>query len=323
MNSVFPKKLVQGDEIRVLSPSSSIDRVGGFEENLIAKRRLETLGFKVTFGDHILENDFLNSSSIDSRIADIHAAFTDKNVKAVLTTIGGFNCNELLPHINWDMIKENPKAFIGYSDTTSLHNAIRAKTGLITFYGPCYSAFKMNELQEFQTQEWLRAMTEKSYSLSASDVWTSDPWFDPSSPRHLKPNQWKVYNSGRACGIITGGNLQTYYLQAGTSFLPRVDSPIIFLERAEGSSPEEFSRELAHVLQLHPDITGLVVGRFPTENEMSEKILRLIFDKYPVLKIIPVIYDLDFGHTQPIFTFPLGGLAEISTEPIKIKILKG
>ena len=119
MDKIFAPKLKYGDEIRVISPSSSIERVGGFEDNLISKKRLEDLGFKVTFGKHILENDSLYSSLIDSRIFDIHEAFSDKNVKGVLTTIGGFNCNELLPYIEWDLIKQNPKMFIGYSDTTS------------------------------------------------------------------------------------------------------------------------------------------------------------------------------------------------------------
>ncbi len=111
MDKIFPKKLQMGDEIRVISPSSSLLRTGSFKEKLIAKKRIESCGFKVTFGDHILENDLINSSSIVSRLEDFHAAFADPNVKAVLCTIGGFNSNELLPFINWEVIKNNPKIF--------------------------------------------------------------------------------------------------------------------------------------------------------------------------------------------------------------------
>lgn len=222
MERIFPEKLKAGDEIRVISPSSSITCVGGFDDNLISKERLETLGFKVTFGANILENDILFSSSISSRVADLQGAFADKNVKAVLTTIGGFNCNELLHYIDWEIVRNNPKFFIGYSDTTSLHNAIFAQTGLVTYYGPCYSAFKMDELQEFQTHEWLKALTKSSNNLCASDFWTSDLWFDKTLPRHPMPNQWKVYHHGKAHGISTGGNIQTYYLQAGTEVFPQV-----------------------------------------------------------------------------------------------------
>lgn len=191
MDKIFASKLKYGDEIRVISPSSSIERVGGFEDNIISKIRLEDLGFKVTFGRHILENDRLYSSSINSRLSDIHEAFSDENVKAILTTIGGLNCNELLPYIDWNLIKQNPKMFIGYSDTTSLHNAIRAKTGLVTYYGPSYSSFKMDELQEFQTQSWIKAMKNKNYTLEPSDLWTSDLWFDKSITRSPKKQNGK------------------------------------------------------------------------------------------------------------------------------------
>ncbi|WP_285121396.1 S66 family peptidase [Lactococcus petauri] len=323
MDKIFASKLKYGDEIRVISPSSSIKRVGGFKDNLISKKRLENLGFKVTFGDHILENDNLYSSSISSRVSDIHDAFSDKNVKAILTTIGGLNCNELLSYIDWDLIKRNPKMFIGYSDTTSLHNAIRAKTGLITYYGPAYSSFKMNELQEFQTQSWIKAMKNKNYILEPSDLWTSDLWFDKSVPRNPKKTVWKIYNHGEAKGVITGGNIQTYNLQAGTKFLPQVESPILFLELAEGGVPLDFSRYLAQILEIHTDISGLVIGRFPTDTEISEETLHYLLDKFPILKTVPVVYDVDFGHTQPILTIPLGGEVKISTDPIVIQILQG
>lgn len=323
MDKIFASKLKYGDEIRVISPSSSIERVGGFEDNIISKIRLEDLGFKVTFGRHILENDRLYSSSINSRLSDIHEAFSDENVKAILTTIGGLNCNELLPYIDWNLIKQNPKMFIGYSDTTSLHNAIRAKTGLVTYYGPSYSSFKMDELQEFQTQSWIKAMKNKNYTLEPSDLWTSDLWFDKSITRSPKKTKWKIYNHGEVKGVITGGNIQTYNLQAGTKFLPEVESPILFLELSEGGIPLEFSRYLAQILEIHTDVSGLVIGRFPTDTEISEEILYYILDKFPILKTIPVIYDVDFGHTQPIFTFPLGGIAEISTDPMGIQISQG
>ncbi|GAB2027216.1 S66 family peptidase [Lactovum odontotermitis] len=323
MNKIYPEKLQIGDEIRVISPSSSISRVGGFEDNLSAKARLEALGYKVTFAEHILENDILSSASIASRVSDLHAAFTDPNVKLVLTTIGGYNSNELLPHIDWDIIQANPKIFCGYSDTTSLHNAIFAKTGLVTYYGPAYSSFKMDELQEFQSASWVRALTQAQYELRASDVYTSDLWFDKTQPRRPLKNKWKVYQAGKASGTITGGNLGTYFLQAGTEFLTKVEAPIAFLETAEEDDIFNFDRQLAQFLQINPDLQGLVIGRFPRENGMTEEILHFILDKYPVLHKIPVIYDVDFGHTQPIFTFPLGGEVEISTEPLSIKVLRG
>ncbi|MBS9336011.1 S66 family peptidase [Fructobacillus papyrifericola] len=301
-----PTLLNKGDEIRIISPSSSIARVGGFNKNLRAKKRLEALGFQVSFGQHILENDVFYSSSIASRVADLHDAFLDEQVKAVMTTIGGNNSNELLPYIDYDLLAKHPKVFCGYSDTTSLHNAIRAKTGLATFYGPAYSSFKMDELQEYQSQSFLEAVSHHSFELKPSASWSSDAWFDSSLARQLKAGEWKAYNEGSARGTSTGGNIQTYNLQAGTTYFPEVANPVVFVEQAKGGSPLEFSSQLAQILQLHPDLAALVIGRFPVINQMSEENLQLILDKYPVLQTIPVLYDVDFGHTQPIFTLPLG-----------------
>lgn len=326
MKKIYPAKLQLGDEIRVISPSSSMARIGGMDANLVAKKRLEKLGFKVTFGKHIDENDQLSSASIQSRVSDFHHAFQDKNVKAVMTTIGGFNSNELLPYIDWRIVSQNPKLFFGYSDITSLHSAIFTKTGLVTYYSPAYSSFKMDELQDYQTEQWLRAVSDKDdaheYKLLSNDVYTSDPWYDPTIPRNFLKNEWKIYNDGRAHGTIIGGNIQTYTLQLGTEFFQKVQHPIVFLEEAEEGDYTDFDRLLAQFLQVHQDLEGLVIGRFPNECDMSQEKLLYILDKYPRLKKIPVIYDVDFGHTQPIFTFPLGGQIEFSTEPLFLKVVE-
>lgn len=323
MKKIYPEKLVKGDEIRVISPSSSLIRTGDFESKLKAKKRLEALGFKVTFGEHILESDLLYSSSIASRVSDFHAAFADKSVKAVLCTIGGFDSNELLPYIDWDIVRTNPKIFCGFSDITVLHQAIFSKTRLVTYYGPGYIAFLMDELQEFQTNSWLTALSEDNYELTGSPFYTSDAWYDPTQARNTLPASWKIYNQGKARGDILGGNLNTLMLVTGTDAQVQLPHAIAFLENAEEEDFYDWDRELAHFLQVYPDIAGLVIGRFPKEEGMTEEILHFILDKHPLLKKIPVIYDVDFGHTQPIFTFPLGGEVELSTEPLKISILKG
>ncbi|MGO3469117.1 MAG: S66 family peptidase [Weissella hellenica] len=324
MKKIYPQKLQSGDEIRVISPSSSLEKVGGMQANLIAKERLERLGFKVTFGDHIYENDQLFSASIAARVADLHDAFRDKQVKAVMTTIGGFNANELLPYIDWSLIKNNPKFFFGYSDTTSLHTAIFAKTGLVTYYSPAYSSFKMDALQDFQTSQWLKSVSDRQegarYDLEENDVYTSDPWYDTSIPRNFLPNKWQVYNEGHATGTIIGGNIQTYHLLFGTPYFRKIVQPIGFLEEAEEGDAYEFDRLLAQFLQVNPDVKGLVIGRFPKECGMTHNLLLYILDKYPILKQIPVIYDVDFGHTQPIFTFPLGGEVAIDTKTLQITV---
>ncbi|HEM3575063.1 TPA: LD-carboxypeptidase [Streptococcus suis] len=313
------KKLKKGDHIRVVSPSSSIERIGGFEANLAAKERLEELGFKLSFSEHYFENDMFDSAPIASRVADLEAAFADESVDAILTTIGGFNSNELLPYLDFDLIAQNPKIFCGYSDTTALLNAIYAKTGMETYMGPAYSSFKMDLGQQYQTEAWLKAVTQDSFDLTPSLEWSSDAWYLPDAPRTFYPTEWKVYNPGQASGIAIGGNISTLNLLTGTEFAPRPDEYILFLEEAEDDDYLIIARHLTALLQAYPNPQALVFGRFPKETKMTEEILLAILDKHPILKKVPVLYDLDFAHTQPLFTITIGGQVELDTEAFSIR----
>ncbi len=312
------KRLKKGDHIRVVSPSSSIESIGGFEANVAAKKKLEALGFRLSFSEHYFENDIFDSAPIASRVADLEAAFANETVDAILTTIGGFNCNELLPYLDFDLIAQNPKIFCGYSDTTALLNAIYAKTGMQTYMGPSYSSFKMREGQDYQTQAWLNAVTQDSFTLEPSEEWSSDAWYIPDAPRTFFPTEWKVYNPGQASGVAIGGNLSTFALLHGTEFAPKPDKYILFLEEAEEDHYVEFTRHFAALLQVYPNPQAVLIGRFPKETEMTEEILLTILDKHPILKKVPVLYDLDFAHTQPLFTITIGGQVEIDTKTFSI-----
>ncbi|NQM13866.1 LD-carboxypeptidase [Streptococcus suis] len=312
------KRLKKGDHIRVVSPSSSIERIGGFEANVAAKKKLEALGFRLSFSEHYFENDIFDSAPIASRVEDLEAAFADETVDAILTTIGGFNCNELLPHLDFDLIAQNPKIFCGYSDTTALLNAIYAKTGMQTYMGPAYSSFKMEQGQQYQTTSWLNAVTQDTYQLTPSLEWSSDAWYLPDAPRNFYPTEWKVYNPGQATGIAIGGNISTLNLLTGTEFAPRPDRYVLFLEEAEDDDYLIITRHLTALLQAYPNPQAVIFGRFPKETKMTEEILLTIFDKHPILKKVPVLYDLDFAHTQPLFTITIGGQVELDTKTFSI-----
>lgn len=312
------KRLKKGDHIRVVSPSSSIESIGGFEANVAAKKKLEALGFRLSFSEHYFENDIFDSAPIASRVADLEAAFANEKVDAVLTTIGGFNCNELLPYLDFDLIAQNPKIFCGYSDTTALLNAIYAKTGMQTYMGPAYSSFKMEQGQQYQTTSWLNAVTQDTYHLTPSLEWSSDAWYLPNTPRTFYPTEWKVYNPGQASGIAIGGNISTLNLLTGTEFAPRPDKYVLFLEEAEDDDYLIIARHLTALLQTYPNPQAVVFGRFPKETKLTEEILLTILDKHPILKKVPVLYDLDFAHTQPLFTITIGGQVEIDTKTFSI-----
>lgn len=312
--------LKPGSHLRILSPSSSIERIGGFDANLEAKETLEKLGFSLSFSEHYMEHDMLDSASIESRVADLHAAFADQSIDGILATIGGFNSNELLPYLDYALIARHHKVICGYSDTTAVLNAIYAKTGMQTYMGPSYSSFKMEGGQDYQSESWLKALSKTSYNLEPSQEWSSDPWYDPSQSRHFMPTEWKVYTQGRASGTLIGGNLSTFGLLRGTPYAPKPEQYVLFLEEAEEDDYLDFDRHLAAILQAYPSPQALVLGRFPKECGMTRELLLYILAKHPVLKKIPVIYDTDFAHTQPLFTITIGAQVTVDTNKLSIHI---
>jgi muramoyltetrapeptide carboxypeptidase len=308
-----PVKLNVGDEIRIVAPSRS---AGILSEAGVtqAKKRLEDLGFKVTFGKNIFESDLQNSTSIEKRVQDIHEAFQDPNVKGILTVIGGFNSNEVLPYLDYELIRKNPKVFCGYSDITAIATAITTQAGFITYSGPHFSSFQMDQAQDYQTTFFKKCvMQSEDFSVEASPVWSDDSWYLDQENRHFEEAKWKTYSEGSVKGTLYGGNLCTLNLLQGTSYMPALKDCVLLIEDDELTIPEIFARDLTSLLQVAENIKGLVIGRFQRVSKVTEEQLLFILDKHPQLKKVPVLYDVDFGHTQPIFTFPIGGEVEIDS----------
>jgi muramoyltetrapeptide carboxypeptidase LdcA involved in peptidoglycan recycling len=135
MSDITPVKLHQGDEIRIIAPSTGLKIIGA-DCRQIAKERFEAWGLKVSFANNTTDEnfDYFGSSNAALRAADIMEAFTDTKVKAIFSIIGGFNSNQVLPFLNYEVIRQNPKIICGFSDITALLNGIRAQTGLKVLY---------------------------------------------------------------------------------------------------------------------------------------------------------------------------------------------
>ncbi|PZG52721.1 LD-carboxypeptidase [Listeria ivanovii] len=318
-------KLKQGDEIRIVAPSQSM-HILTKEQVDLAVKRLNEMGFKVSFGEHVLETDCMMSSSIHSRVTDIHEAFNDTNVKAILTVIGGVNSNQLLPYLDYDLIAENPKILCGLSDITALATAIYTQTELVTYSGPHFSTFSMERGVEFIQESFQACLTQKEeYVLKESPVWSDDPWYLDQQNRNFIPNSGlSVVHPGEAEGILIGGNLCTLNLLQGTEFMPNLKDAILFLEDDELITATLFDRDLESLLSQPGanEIKGLVIGRFQNQSAVTEEELNFIIKTKTALQEIPVITGADFGHTQPIATFPIGGKVHIDTNnEAKIRIM--
>ncbi len=288
------------------------------ETRSIANQRFQKMGLELTISKNSYECDDFLSSSIESRIFDLHAAFSDKNVKAIITTIGGFNSNQLLNHIDFNLIKKNPKILCGYSDITVLLNSIYAKTGLVTYYGPHYSTFGMKKGIEY-TQEYFKKclFKKKEYQILPSKKWNDDEWFKDQEKRHFVKNTgFGIFNTGFAKGKIVGGNLCTFLLLFGTEFRPKLDKSILFIEDDESTNRFWFDRNLQSLLQQEdfPKVNGIVIGRTQRKSNITDKVLEKILSTKKELDGIPVITRADFGHTSPMATFPIGGTIKVTAE---------
>ncbi len=326
MNKIYPDKLKIGDEIRVIAPSRSMAILSD-ELKDIANKRFEELGFKLTFGKNVIEKDDFASSSIESRIEDLHDACRDVNVKAILTVIGGFNSNQLLKYLDWELIKNNPKIFCGFSDITALNNSFFAKTGLVTYSGPHYSTFGQKLYFDYTLDYFKRCLiNNEPFTLESSDNWSEDSWYkDQEDRKQIKNNGFFVINEGNATGTILGGNLCTFNLLQGTEYMPTFeDNTVLFLEDDEETNPHNFDRDLQSLIHLpnFNKVKGIVIGRFQKVSDVTDELLTKIIKTKHELKNIPVIANVDFGHTDPKITFPVGGVTEIivSTSTSKITI---
>ncbi|MDP2637697.1 MAG: LD-carboxypeptidase, partial [Candidatus Levybacteria bacterium] len=310
MKKLIPSKLHSGDTVRVIAPSRSLSIIGK-ESREIAKNRFNELGLTLTFGKYVEETDNFASSSIKSRIEDLHTAFLDPNVKAIFTIIGGFNSNQLLKYIDWNIIKNNPKIFCGYSDITAMSNAFFAKTGLITYSGPHYSTFGQKLYLDYTLEYFKKCLMEDNpFEILSSSKWSDDEWYVNQDDRKLISNKgYFVIQEGSAEGTIIGGNLCTFNLLQGTEYFPKAEDAILFIEDDYTSEPHTFDRDLQSLIHLpeFKNIGGIVIGRFQKKSNMTNDLLTQIIKTKKELKNLPVVANVDFGHTDPKITIPIGG----------------
>lgn len=316
MDTIFAERLKTGDTVRVVTPARSL-LLSWINEDLkkVAQKRFEVLGLNLTFAKHVNDIDEFNSSSIEARVSDLHEAFQDTSVKLVITVIGGFNSNQLLRYLNYDLIKSNPKILCGYSDITALSNAIYAKTGLVTYSGPHYFSFGDKKGFNYSLDYFNTCFFSASpYELKPAEIWSDDRWANDQEKRNFEKNEgYWVINEGKAKGTIVGGNLCTFNLLHGTEFMPSIENCILFLEDDDESHVALVDRDLQSVIHQpkFDGVKGIVIGRFQKKTGMTKELLTKIVKSKVELRNLPVIANVDFGHTTPIVTFPIGGTVEL------------
>lgn len=313
--------LEKGDEIRVIAPSQSWNDKKYRREYERAKERLGSLGYKITFGTSIKHILHYGTASREDRAKDFNDAYRDKSVKLVMALSGGWSANEILPLIDWQTIRENPKPLIGYSDITALLHAIYAKTGVSGLLGPNFSTLGRMPEWQYTLDSFTAAMEDSGQQPTKSKEWGM------SGRKRYRTKAWKCLRAGEAEAILLGGNLGTFYLLQGTEYQPKFDQPFLFLLEDDDESGQytarEVSRRFESLLQLpgfKDNLRGLLVGRFqPDSNVVEKDIVSIIESKN--LAGMPIAYNIDFGHTLPMLTLPIGQKVSLRTTTDTVSVL--
>lgn len=294
---------------------------------------LEGLGFRVSLMPNASIRTGWTAGSGEERAADINAAFADPDVSGVLAAVGGNHSAQLLPYLDYDVISSNPKVFQGYSDITTLHWALFRYAGLQTFYGPAL----VSELGEYPvvlpyTDEWMRkAWAGGPLAFSAAEQWTDefldwDEELDLERPRRLTPSEgWLCIRPGVAEGYLIGGCLETisWHIR-GTDIWTDPEGAILFLETSEEApSPGHVD---AYLTTLERDgvfdrINGLVVGRAYGYDQARNEMLFEVLERRTSASGIPVIANVDIGHTDPMLTLRIGAQARLDAGERSFEIL--
>jgi muramoyltetrapeptide carboxypeptidase len=309
---IKPKRLQAGDTLGVIAPSSALP------EHVIEKalQNLTNLGFKLKLGKNVRASKGYLAGTDAQRVEDLHWAFSDPDVDAVWCIRGGYGATRILPMIDFDIIKKNPKILIGYSDITALHVAIFQKTGLVTFHGPVGTS----DYTEFTKPNVLDLLTKPTpqYFLkhSAENLKNESNLFKP-----------EVITAGKCQGQLIGGNLSLLSAMDGTPYaLKNLKGKILFMEDID-ERPYRVDRMLTQMLQAHDfkQLAGIALGIFegcnPKMDENSLSLIECFKDRLGNLGV-PVIYGLSFGHIKNQFTLPVGIEAMMDTETGTITLLE-
>jgi len=311
--AVLPKRLAPGDTVGVVAPASATFQS---VDVAVARESLEALGLKVKIGEHVLSRHGYLSGADKDRAADINRFFKDDSIRAVLPIRGGWGSSRVLPHLDFNEIRRNPKIVLGYSDITALHLAIHAKTGLVTFHGP-------NGMGRWDTWsvEYLKRVL---FNAEAVTFENPKALSDRNSLTQTE-NRVQTITPGTARGPLIGGNLTVMTAILGSPYVPPTEGAILFLEDV-GEDLYRIDRmftqlKLAGILDR---IKGFVFGTCaecgPGEGFASLTLEEIFADHIKPLKV-PAWFGAMIGHQTPQWTLPVGADVEIDATAGTIKLL--
>ena len=309
---IKPPRLQAGATIALVNPSNAIYENQPRE---LAIDSLRGLGFKVREGEHLRARRGQFAGTDAQRAADINTLFADPGVDGLLALTGGSGANRILPLLDYDNIRRHPKVLAGFSDTTSLINAVHARTGLVTFHAPV----GVSEWNAFSVRHFMAVLSEAEALLMRNP---SDPGEFPAQ----RDDRIRTLRPGKARGRLVGGNLAVLSSLAGSRYLPSFDGAVLFLEEIN-----EYIYRVDRMLSTLKlcgaldRLSAVVLGNFTNCNPgdgFGTLTLDEVFDDYFGALGVPVYRGAMIGHIKRKFTLPIGLMAEVDADAGSIQLLE-
>lgn len=310
---IKPPRLKKGDTVALVTPGSYITE----QEKEESINNIRSLGFNVIYSERLMQKNGYFSAVDEERAADLNEMFRRKDVQGIMCARGGYGCARILPFLDYDLIEDNPKPLIGFSDVTALHYAIYKKSNLVTFHGPV----SISSFGSFSTKNFENVLLDPKNELELENS---------NSDNNYNPYGITVISDGRAEGELIGGNLSLVVSLIGTEYDLDFDDKIIFLEEFL-EEPYRIDRMLTQMIQAgkFEDAAGIALGVFKLcESDKTNPSFDNSFSLMEVLRDrlgklgIPVIYGLSFGHVTDKFTLPFGISAELNSGTKRLKLLE-
>ena len=338
---IKPECLKKGDKIAVVSLSwGGLGDEELIHKYYIAKERLENdFGLVVQAMPNALKGSKFIYEHPEARAKDLMDAFRDKSIRAIICAIGGDDTIRLLPYIDYDIIKNNPKIFMGYSDTTVNHLMMH-KAGLVSYYGPTIMCeFGMYTKMFDYTREAVENILfndSTNLEIKSSPVWSDDfiPWSEENINKQLKSKKEEhgyeiLQGSGVVEGELLGGCLDVFPIAIGTEIWPSIDEwkdKILLIETSEEQPRPDYVKFFLRNLGaqgIFDMVKGIIVGKPYNETYYEEykETIKSVLKEYNQ-ESLPVIYNINIGHSEPIGILPLGTKIKVDYTKKKIYLME-
>ncbi|HEX8846714.1 MAG TPA: LD-carboxypeptidase [Pyrinomonadaceae bacterium] len=304
---IRPRALRQGDQVGIITPSTPVtdpDRLA------LAERTLKYFGLRMRMGKNVGRHSANYAASVEERLDDLHSMFRDKEISAIFALRGGYGAGQLLDRVDYDLIRRNPKIFLGYSDITALHLAIQRRSRLVTFHGPVV----VSSFPAYTQQHFRKALFETEPVGKVTN---------PTESNELRPHHYlRAIRPGKATGTLVGGNLSLITATLGTPYEIETRGKILFIEDV-GEEAYRIDRMLTHLRLAgkFDGVAGVIFGEcdgcgpndykasFASPYSLGETVTNILGQ----LKV-PVLSGLTIGHTADQLTLPLGVTATLDAD---------